>query len=62
MQTTRIAKQPEREDLQSQLEDLLGAVWKAEANWRVDDRIDLATRNMKLVVEHPVRKHLKPAA
>lgn len=30
-------------DLETQLEDLLHAVWLAEANWRVDDRIDLAT-------------------
>jgi hypothetical protein len=30
-------------DLQTQLEDLLHGVWLAEANWRVDDRIDLAT-------------------
>jgi hypothetical protein len=29
-------------DLQSQLEELLDAVWDAEANWRLDDRIDLA--------------------
>lgn len=29
-------------DLQSQLEDLLSAVWDAEANWRFDDRLDLA--------------------
>jgi hypothetical protein len=29
-------------DLQSQLEGLLGMVWEAEANWRLDDRIDLA--------------------
>jgi hypothetical protein len=29
-------------DLQSQLEELLDKVWDAEANWRLDDRIDLA--------------------
>ena len=29
-------------DLQSQLEALLDTVWEAEANWRLDDRIDLA--------------------
>ena len=29
-------------DLQSQLEALLGTVWDAEENWRLDDRIDLA--------------------
>jgi hypothetical protein len=29
-------------DLHSQLEDLLSTVWHAEANWRFDDRLDLA--------------------
>jgi hypothetical protein len=29
-------------DLHSQLEELLDTVWDAEANWRLDDRIDLA--------------------
>jgi hypothetical protein len=29
-------------DLQTQLEELLDAVWQAEANWRLDDRIDMA--------------------
>ena len=29
-------------DLQSQLEELLDAVWGAEANWRFDDRLDMA--------------------
>lgn len=29
-------------DLQSQLEGLFDTVWDAEANWRLDDRIDLA--------------------
>ncbi|HLQ60935.1 MAG TPA: hypothetical protein VK131_03635 [Candidatus Acidoferrales bacterium] len=31
-------------DLHSQLEELLGAVWGAEANWRWDDRLDLALK------------------
>lgn len=31
-------------DLQSQLEELLGAVWQAEANWRFDDRLDVAVK------------------
>jgi hypothetical protein len=31
-------------DLWTQLEDLLQAVRLAEANWRLDDRIDLAVR------------------
>jgi len=29
-------------DHQTQLEELLNTVWDAEANWRLDDRIDLA--------------------
>jgi hypothetical protein len=29
-------------DLQTQLEELLDSVWEAEANWRLDDRIDLS--------------------
>jgi hypothetical protein len=29
-------------DLHSQLEELLDTVWNAEANWRLDDRIDLS--------------------
>ena len=37
-------------DLQTHLEDLLNTVWEAEANWRLDDRIDLAlSREMKEV-------------
>jgi hypothetical protein len=31
-------------DLWAQLEDLLQTVLLAEANWRLDDRIDLAVR------------------
>ena len=33
---------PAAPDLHSQLEELLNTVWDAEANWRLDDRIDLA--------------------
>ncbi|TMC10082.1 MAG: hypothetical protein E6J41_09230 [Chloroflexi bacterium] len=33
----------EAPDLQTQFEDLLHGVWLAEANWRMNDRIDLAT-------------------
>jgi hypothetical protein len=29
-------------DLRSQLEELFGEVWAGEANWRFDDRLDLA--------------------
>jgi hypothetical protein len=36
---------PSREpDLHSQLEELLNEVWAAEANWRFDDRLDLALK------------------
>ncbi len=31
-------------DLASQFEDILAAVWSAESNWRFDDRLDLAVR------------------
>ncbi|GAC1655337.1 MAG: hypothetical protein NVS9B1_08290 [Candidatus Dormibacteraceae bacterium] len=34
----------ETPDLQSQLEALLDSVWDAEANWSLDDRIDLALK------------------
>lgn len=32
-------------DLQSQLEALLDSVWKAEADWRFNDRLDLAVKS-----------------
>jgi hypothetical protein len=31
-------------DVQTQLETLLDQVWRCEAEWRFDDRLDLATR------------------
>ncbi len=31
-------------DLQSQLAELLDAVWSAEENWRFDDRLDMALK------------------
>ncbi len=31
-------------DLQAQLADLLGSVAQAEANWRFDDRLDVALK------------------
>ena len=34
---------PNDDDLHTQLEDLIGAVYRAEANWDMDDRIDLGT-------------------
>jgi hypothetical protein len=33
---------PTEPDLQTQFEALLDTVWDSEANWRLDDRIDLA--------------------
>jgi hypothetical protein len=30
-----------------QFEDLLTTVWRAEANWRFDDLLDVATRQRK---------------
>lgn len=42
----RATRGPEAEDadLATQLEDILRAVWEAEADWRLCDRIDLAVR------------------
>jgi hypothetical protein len=42
----RIKSRPRHEipDLQTQYEALLDCVWDEEADWRLDDRIDLATR------------------
>lgn len=34
-------------DLRTQLESLLDCVWKAEAEWRFDDRLDLAQRRRR---------------
>jgi hypothetical protein len=31
-------------DLHTQLEDLLDQVWESEADWRLNDRIDLCLR------------------
>jgi hypothetical protein len=31
-------------DLHSQFEDILDSVWKAEANWAFDDRLNVAVR------------------
>lgn len=31
-------------DLHSQFEDILDVVWKAEAEWRFDDRLDMALK------------------
>ncbi len=42
-------------DLRTQLEDLLSAVWAAEANWRLDDRIDLAVRRWRAVDDRRAR-------
>jgi hypothetical protein len=32
-------------DFQSQFEEILDTVWRAEANWTFDDRLDLLTGN-----------------
>jgi hypothetical protein len=32
-------------DLHTQLEEFFHQVWVSEAEWRFDDRLDLATRN-----------------
>lgn len=34
-------------DLQTQLEDILHSVWMAEADWRLSDRIDMATKTRR---------------
>lgn len=34
-------------ELGTQYEEILAAVWKAEANWRFDDRLDLAIKNLR---------------
>jgi len=31
-------------DLHTQLEELISAVWQAEANWRFDDRLDMSLK------------------
>jgi hypothetical protein len=31
-------------DLQTQFEEILNTVWRAEANWRLDDRLDMALK------------------
>jgi hypothetical protein len=38
----RQPRRSESPDLQTQLEEILDAVWQAEADWRLDDRIDLS--------------------
>ena len=38
-----VAARPEV-DLQSQFEAILDAVWKAEADWRFNDRLDMALK------------------
>lgn len=34
-------------DIQTQLEALLDQVWRCEADWRLNDRIDLAVRRAR---------------
>lgn len=35
---------PQAPDLDSQFEELLHQIWSSEAEWRFDDRIDLAVK------------------
>lgn len=34
-------------DLQTQMEAMLDAVWKAEADWRFNDRLDMAVKTRR---------------
>jgi hypothetical protein len=34
-------------ELHAQLEEILDAVWKAEADWRFNDRLDLALKRSR---------------
>lgn len=43
---SRSSSTGEPRDLQTQLEEILNAVWAAEAEWRLDDRIEISLRNM----------------
>ncbi len=40
-------------DLQSQLEGILDTVWKAEADWRFMDRIDMAMQSRRETTTKP---------
>lgn len=40
-------RDPRVPDLHSQLEGLFDAVWEAEENWRFDDRLDQAVRQLR---------------
>ena len=44
MEPRKPVRRDESPDLQTQLEQLLDCVWQAEANWKLDDRIDLALK------------------
>ena len=58
---TRISPRPhlpeETPDLQTQLEDMFDSVWKAEADWRFDDRIGLS---LSLRPDHARRPGTSP--
>jgi hypothetical protein len=43
---TALPDRPNRDapDVRTQFETLLDQVWRCEAEWRFDDRLDLATR------------------
>ena len=40
-------------DLQSQLEAILDSVWKAEADWRFMDRLDMAMQSRRETTTKP---------
>lgn len=42
-----IDRRREVPDLHTQLEEVLSSVWAAEANWRLDDRIDLSLGKLR---------------
>ncbi len=44
---------PAAPDLNSQFEALLHQIWSSEAEWRFDDRIDLAVKFRR----HPLRRN-----
>jgi len=42
-----VARAGNAPDLHTQLEDLFDEVWRGEADWKFNDRIDLAMRSRK---------------
>jgi hypothetical protein len=56
--TGRPGKDEARPDLHTQLEEFLHQVWLCEADWRFNDRIDLATRHTIAKKRRPRRPHV----